>query len=255
MKTRNFVIVALGAFAFFCNAESISNSKINIADNRDHHQQSKILIERYNKIRQVKKMKTIVQDTTLDNICRTIVFNKNNRNIDNSFNEDSIRNSLYEGGIIDYQFEIKEVSDKDTTATFNSFLIADNSNKICMGYIRNANKHILLKTKRFLQFDHCTYTMETEKMNIFKKASKSIITISDVNFYLKTPVPGKYFYQLYNHIPLSTEKVDNIKKYEVQTSKTCDDHAMYDIMVQSTDSNTVFIILNTNNERIAVIKF
>lgn len=255
MKTRNFVIVVLCVFTIFCDAKSISNSNINMADNRDHHLQSKFLIDRYNKKRQEKKMNNIVQDTTLDNICRTLITNRTYRNTDNTFKEDSIRNLIFEGGLIDYQYEIKEVSDKDTTATFNSFLLADNSSKTRMGYIRAANKHILLKTNRFLQYDHCTYSMQTEKMDMFKKVSNSIITISDVTFYLKTPVPGKYFYQLYNHIPLSTEKVDNIKKYEVQTSKTCDDHAMYDIMVQSTDSNTVFIILDTNNERIAVIKF
>lgn len=254
MKASYFVFVALSVFAFFCNAESISNSDKNMTDNIVNHQQSKLLIDRFNKIRQAKKMNEIVQDTTLDNICRTLITNKTYRNLDNTFNENSVRHLLYENGVIDYQYEINEVPDKDTTAIFNSFLLADDSNTIRMGYRKNANKQLLFKTKSFLQFDHWTIAAHSETLSGFNKVTEAAVITDSVICHLKTSNPGKYYYQLYNHIPLSTENLDNIKKYEVQSGITCDNQDMYDIVIKSTDPNAFFIILNKNNERIVVIK-
>jgi len=252
MKARFFVIVALIVFTIFCNAESISNSDNNMTDIRDNHQQSKLLIERYNKIRQVKKLNNIIQDTILDNICRTLITNNKYRNIDQTFNEDSVRHLLYRSGAIDYQYEIKEVSDKDTTAIFNSFLLADDSNTIRMGYRKNANKQILFKTKSFLQFDGWGVAAHSEFMDGFKGVTETAVITDSVFCHLKTSTPGKYYYQLYNHIPLSTEKLDNIKKYEVQTVRASNNQNMYDLVIKSTENNVFFII--SDNEKIIAVK-
>jgi len=255
MEIKYFGIVVLCFFATICNSQSMTDSNIIVTDKGVNHQQSKLLIKRYNKVRQAKKMNDIIQDTALDNICRKLIKDKSYRNIDNTFKEDSIRSLLYESGLIDYQYEIKEVTDKDTTATFNSFLLAENSSKTRMGYIKNANKHILFKTKSFIKYGYCIAHEESEEPQVIGGVETAKIKTTSVIFHIKTSVPGKYFYQLYDHIPLSTERKDTIKKYEVQSSKICDNLNMYDIEIQSTYPNTVFLILNTNNERISVIKY
>ncbi|MEI7677033.1 MAG: hypothetical protein WCJ03_09655 [Bacteroidales bacterium] len=222
--------------------------------------QSKSLINRYNKIRQTKNLNKITQDTILDNVCERLIDDSNYRNIDNTLNEDSIRQLLHRSGIIDYQYEVKEAFDKDTTMAFNAFLMSDNSTNINMGYNRNGNKHMLFKTKSYMKFDHwliSAHSVIIDRLN--STATKVDVKTDSVTGYFKTLNVGRYFYQLYNRIPLSSEKLGNVKKFEVQTLDSNyksgnTDIFKYDLIIKLAVPDAYLIISNDNNERIVIIK-
>lgn len=259
MRIIYFVLTALFTIATSCNSKSIPNSDIIVTDIGVDYQQSKILIERFNRLREINKLNRIIQDTILDDICRTLVSNWSYRNNDNSFKEDSVRKLLYEKGIIDYQYEIKEFSDKDTTAIFKSFLLDADSNCIRMGYRKYANRHILFKTVSYLQFFSWETSAHSDPISAFDHQGTMTTTFKTdfVVCNLRTSKPGKYYYQFCNHIPSSNERLYHFNKYLVEavsTKNKSDNQNIYDLKIRSTDHNAFFIILNKNKERIAVLK-
>lgn len=259
MRICYFAITALIFFATSCNSKSISDSDIIVTDIGVDYQQSKTLIERYNRLREVNKLNRIIQDTILDDICKTLISKRAYRNSDNTFIEDSVRKLLYENGAIDYQYEIKEFSDIDTTAIFKSFLLADNSSCIRMGYRKYADRHILFKTISYLHFITWETASHSNPISLLdnKGVKSATFNTEFVICNLKTSQPGNYYYQFCNHIPLSRERLKCNKKNLVEalkTSITGDDSDIYEIKIKSTDPDAFFIILNKNKERIAVLK-
>ena len=223
--------------------------------NATKHSQSKMLVERYNLLRTEKKLPIIIQDTILDNICKVLITNNQYKNRNNIFIEDSIRQLLYRSNIIDYQYEIKETSVSDTTNTYNSFLLSDKSNNIRLGYAKNKNKHILLKTKKYLRFERWKISASSGNVDGFSQMTTVNLKTDSITGYFKTSTPDKYYYQFYNRIPLSTDKLDSIKRFEVQPQKNEDiDQDSYDLIIKFTDPDVFLIILNNNNERIAILK-
>jgi hypothetical protein len=167
---------------------------------------------------------------------------------------------LYNSGIIEYQYDLKEVLDKDTTAAFNSFLLTENSKNIHVGYKKSGNKHILFKTRSYLKFDHWYVSEHSDPIDALNSNVTTIVLNIKTDWticYFKTSNPDKYYYQFSDHIPLSTDKMDNIKKFEVQTvrsdkKKVTQD--MYDLIIKSKKPDMFLIISNKNNKRIAVVK-
>lgn len=141
MKIKFILIIILLLLNISC-CKITSQENINIK-----HSQSKALIERYNKLRVQNKVPTIIQDTILDNICSVLITNNKYRNKDNAFNEDSIRHLLYRNGVIDYQYNIQETLDNDTIASFNSFLLSDNSSNLHVGYKKKRAYTYIIQNK------------------------------------------------------------------------------------------------------------
>jgi len=223
--------------------------------NTTKHSQSKMLIDRYNILRTEKKLPIIIQDTILDSICKILITNNQYKNRNNIFNEDSVRQLLYRNNIIDYQYEIKEISVSDTANTYNSFLISDKSNNIRLGYAKNKNKHILLKTKNYLKFERWKISVSSGSIDGFSPTTIVNVKTDSIIGYFKTSTSDIYYYQFYSRIPLSTDKLDNIKRFEVQPIKIEDkDQDSYELIIKFTDPDVFLIILNKDYERIAILK-
>lgn len=226
-----------------------------------NHKQSRMLIDRFNALRKVKNLQRIEHDTVLDNIAKILLTDKTKsyRKSTNVYNEDSVRLLFYNKGIIDYQYEIKEISDRDTASVFKDFVLADKWNHIRAGYYRTENKHILLKTKSYLKFDHWFISVHSEPIDPLNngKIAKINVNTDSIIAYFMILTPGKYYYQFYDSIPVSGNKLSNVKKYEVHTtsgSNASIDHNMHDLIIRYKDTNVFLIISNEDNERIAVVK-
>jgi len=251
------------------------NDNFNPTDLSIDSKQSKNLIDRFNTLRSLENLPIIKHDTVLDNISRILLTdNRNNchllqqeyfpqsyRKSAGVYDEDSVRLLLYNSGIIDYQYEIQEIPDKDTADVFNSFFLADKSNHIRMGYYKSANRHILLKTKSYLKFDHATMKSWSDPILIptgvpLDSPLTSKCYTDSIVCHFKILIPDQYYYQFYEKIPLSSEKGGNIKKKEVQMTRGVSMFGEYDFTTTSmgTETEMFLVILNKNNERIAVTK-
>ena len=272
MKTKSIFIIIL--LLMMTGFDSISQT-----DNPINHKQSKKLIDRFNTLRAKDNLESIQQDTVLDNICKILLTdNRNNsqlvllqehfpqsyRKSTGVYDEDSVRFLLRECGIIDYHYEIQEASDKDTAAVFNSFLLADKSNHLRMGYYRNGNRQILFKTKSYLKYSHGTWKewcdpivmpmgvpLDSMEFSSYKNGQDSIV------YHFKILIPDQYYYQFYEKFPLSSEKGGNIKKKKVQMTRGVSMFGTdYDFTTTSMgkETNMWLIISNKKNERVAILK-
>lgn len=250
----NKILIIILIPCIICSAESIFAA----TQQKNNRNQSKQLIARYNKLRLKKNLPLLLHDSLLDNVATKIQLNKGYKNSKGSYKEDSIRMLLYNSGIFEYQYDLKEVLDKDTTAAFNSFLLTENSKNIRVGYKKSGNKHILFKTRSYLKFDHWYISVHSDPIDPLNSKVTTVDVKTDWAIcYFKTLQAGKYYYQFSDHIPLSTDKMDNIKKFEVQTVRRDNKRAtqdMYDLIIKSTKPDMFLIISNKNNERIAVAK-
>ena len=250
MKIKFILIIVSLLNVSCCKIASQENSNIK-------HSQSKVLIERYNILRGKNKLPIMVQDTILDNICKTLISNNKYINSNNTFNEDSIRHLLYRNGIIDYQYNIKVTLDNDTTTIFDSFLLSDNSNHLYVGYAQIKNKHILFKTKSYLKFDHGIVSAHSTQIDGFSKVVHVDIKTDSIIRYFNILEPDKYYYQFYNRLPLNNDDIDTINKMEATTIKI-DDNTMgnikYNLIIKSINSDNFLIISNKKNERVAIVK-
>ena len=224
--------------------------------NSVNHKQSKKLIDRFNMLRAMDNLESIEQDTILDNISKILLTNKTYKNSAGVYNEDSVRSLLYRNGIIDYQYEIQEVSDKDTATVFNSFLLADKFDYIRMGYYSNGNRHILLKTKSYLKFNHWLITCHSDPINGLENETSAKAYTDSVICYLKVLKPDEYYYQFYNRMPLNID--NNVEKKKVQItpgiSRFGEYVGEYDFGIKATGKEIYMflIISNKNNEGVAM---
>ena len=234
-----------------------SQNLLESSQKMDNRNRSKQLIERFNKLRTAKNLKSFQHDTLLDNISN-ILINEERFKVNNTYKEDSVRLLLYKKGIIDYQYEITEFLDKDTASTYKSFLLNDLDDNLKVGFTKKNNTNILFKTKSYLKFSYGT--VFCQPFDIDRRHSKSIkvdIKTDSINRYFKMMKPDKYYYQFSNRIPLNSEKLDNTQKNEIQIKKTTNENErneVYDFSIKSTNSNMFLIISNKKNERVVVVK-
>lgn len=256
MKIRNLLLGALCIIVVSCNADSTADIDINVADCKVDHQQSQLLVDRFNEVRQANGIPLLLHDTILDNICRLLVTNKAYLNNNTAFREDSVRQLLYVNGIIDYQFSIDVVLDKDTAALFNSFLLSDDLCTTHIGYLNYANKHIIFKTNNYLTFTKWYIQVHSSVIDGFSNDNSADVFTDSIACYLKTSKPDKYYCQFCDHIPLIEENLDKIKRFEVQAVKSNDSSSaqeMYDLVIGTKDADKSFIISDMNMKRIAVL--
>jgi len=270
MKAKSILIITLSLIitGFSCLFSQNGNSTIT-ADLPVNSKQSKNLIDRFNALRASDNLQSIKHDSVLDNISKKLLTDKTYRKSKKSrktagvFDEDSVRLLLYKSGIIDYQYEVQEILDKDTANVFNSFLLADNSNYIRAGYYKNENKHILFKTKSYLKYTHGTMKNWCDPIKIpmgvpidpMNPPSAKCYVDSIVN-YFKVLIPDQYYYQFYEKIPLSSEKGGNIKKKKVQITRGVSMYGEYDFTTIALGQKAYMflIISNKNNERVVIIR-
>ena len=253
MKIKNIVLVVISNLFIFCTATSIKSSGNSIVstsvdtDVNVNHKQSQSLIERYNNIQ---------TDTILDNVCAKIIQNRKFRNANNSFNEDSIRNLMFSSGITDYQYELIELNDVDTLKEFSNFISNDRFANLRMGYMKNGNNHILLKTKRYLKFEYSEARCYSDATDIMKNKylKKSIILnikTDTVKYFVKPIINDDYYYQFSNKIPL----VVNNTPYGL---KRKGERFNLDKLVffanNEQESNMFLIILNKNGLIVTILK-
>ena len=114
-----FIMTVLLAMTVCGNLLSQNNNstQTNLSAN---HKQSKNLIDRFNKFRALENLQSIEHDTILDNVSKILLTDKTFKKSKGIYNEDSVRLLLYRSGIIDYQYEIQEISDKDTATVFKT---------------------------------------------------------------------------------------------------------------------------------------
>ena len=275
MNTKYTFIIVLLLTITGCVGLLSQNDNFITTDLSINSKQSKNLIDRFNTLRAMDNLESIKHDTILDNICKILLTdNRNNCNLvlkeyfpqsyrksAGVYDEDSVRLLLYNSGIIDYQYEIQEVSNKDTANVFSSFFLADKWNHIRAGYYKTEDKHILFKTKRYLKYDHGTAKTWCDPIEIPMGVPLDLPLTSkcytdSIVCHFKILIPDQYYYQFYKKIPLSSEKEENIKKKEVQMIRGVSKFGEYDFTTISmgTETEMFLVILNKNNERVAVTK-
>ena len=201
-------------------------------------------------------LESIEQDTVLDNISKILLTNKAYKNSAGVYNEDSIRSLLYRNGIIDYQYEIQEISNKDTVSVFKTYTLANKSKHIRMGTYKSANKHILFKTKSYLKFDHGLGYARSDVMSAFSYETSAKVYTDSIFRYFKMLELDEYQYQFYDRIPSSLDKMDNIGKKKVQANRGVSIYGEHDVEVKAigTEVDMFLIISNKNDERVVVVK-
>lgn len=178
------------------------------AQERWDYNQSKKLIERYNKLRLEKGISIIHHDTILDNNAKILLTYDKYKKNDKYYIADSIRNLLYKSGITDYQYEIIELYDKDTLSCFNKLFLADKTKNIQMGYARHENNQIIIKTKKFLKFEHGEVACHTNIIDPLGNNKSISITTDSIHYFLNRVIPENYYYAFFNEIPLSSQDVN-----------------------------------------------
>jgi len=253
MKAKSIFIVIL--LLAITGLVGLLSQNSNVTDNQG---QSINPIDSVNTLHPTDNLESIEQDTVLDKISKILLTNKSYKNSAGVYNEDSIRSLLYRSGIIDYQYEIQEISDKDTVSVFKTSTLAGKSKHIRMGSYKSANKHILFKTKNYLKFDHGRGYARPFRADLLNPDVKTTATVyTDSIFrYFKILEPGEYYYQFYDRIPSSVYSMDNIEKKKVQANRGVSMYGEYDVEIKAagTETDMFLIISNKNNERVVVIK-
>jgi len=256
-----FIIILLSVMTGYNSLLSQDNNSV-ATDLSMDSKRSKNLINRFNTLRASEGLPSIEHDTVLANIGKILLTDetKTFRKSEGVYDEDSVRLLLlYEKGIIDYQYEIKEISDKDTAAVFKDFLLADRWNHIHAGYYKTKDKHILLKTKSYLKYV-CGGASQRLEVTVAEGTNppmrKTKSHIDSIINYFKILTPGQYYYQFCKKIPLSNEKEKNIKKKKIKITPGISMYGEYDFVVKASEPETYMflIISNENNERIVVIR-
>jgi len=257
MRIKNLLFAVLCIVLISCNEESTSDIDIYVVDCKVNYEQSQLLVDRFNTIRQANGIPMLYHDTILDNICRFLVTNKSYIQENGTFREDSVRQLLYENGIIDYQFSINVVSDKDTSELFDSYLLTNDFCTSYIGYLKYANKHIIVKTKSYLTFVNWYIEGHCDVIDGFSNETTAKCYTDSVACTLRATKSGKYYCQFCDHIPLIGENLVKLKRFEMQkvvpdvTDLTQD---FFDLVIGTIDVDKCFVITDENMKRLAVLK-
>ena len=217
---------------------------------------NKSLFNKYNAIRVKANQNEIYHDTILDEICKVLLTNCNYKNENNEFKEDSIHSLFYRFGIIDYQYNLAYFSDNDTLSKFRDFILSDNFPFIQMGYAKEKNNHILLKTKKYLKFHHAEVTAhsnEVDPLNNSKINHNIFVTNDSIKYYFKKLIPDDYYCYFSNHIPLEDNNIVGTIDYVKVVNNY---EGNYDIVFISKkkETNMYLIAINKNNNIITALK-
>jgi len=256
MKKIKYFICILFFIPIILSAQTL----IETPQQKDNLNHSKQLIERYNKLRIKRVLSNIQHDTILDNITMEIQSNRKYRKSMNLFNEDSIRLLLHKKGITDYQYEIKEVLDKDTASSYKSFLLNDLFVNLRVGICKKNNRTILFKTKSFLKFDHWEEYVHSPKIDGLHYKSKTIrvdIKTDSIKCYMKTLIQGKYTFYTSDLIPSKSDRISIMtKKPSIIKQNNKSLKKPYDLVftLKDKECNKYLIVVNENYEKIAILK-
>ena len=211
MKAKySFIIILL---LTICSSLLSQNNNSDLSAN---YKQSKNLIDRFNKLRALENLQNIEYDSVLVNVGKILLTDKTFKNSMGVYDEDSVRLLFYTNGIIDYQYEIQEMSNKDTATVFKDFLLTDKHNYIRAGYYKHGNEHILLKTKSYLKLDHWLVSFHSDVMDAKKPNTEAKVYTDSILGQFKILEPNEYYCQFYYRIPLSTDNIDFIEKKKIQ---------------------------------------
>lgn len=251
----NFLIkVICIIFAFQGSVFSQPNAKKNPKHDYDQIR-SGTLIKQYNTLRKLQHLPALKHDTVLDRICSTLISNPIYRNKNNQFNSDSIHSLIHKNGLIDYQYEIREFTDKDTATVFRTFLQTDQWPCVNIGYKRIGNKHLLLKTRSYLKFDHGEAKVHSTTISGFdnRKTSKADVFTDSVTVYISQIVKGKYYSTYTDKIPHQSGEMKNKVR---QAGKNCRTSKNIDLcfMANGPDVDKYLVITNVNRVIVAVIR-
>lgn len=257
MRIKNLLFAVLSIVLVSCNTDYTSDIDIYVADCKVNYEQSQLLVDRLNTIRQANGIPLLYHDTILDNICRFLVTNKSYIQKNGSFREDSVRQLLYENGIIDYQFSINVVPDKDTSELFNSYLLSNDFCTSHIGYLTYANKHIIVKTNSYLTFVNWFAKVHSDVIDGFSNETTAKCYTDSVACTLRTTKSGRYYCQFCDHIPLIGENLVKLKRFEMQTvvSNVADStQEFFDLVIGTKDVDKCFVITDEKLKRLAVLK-
>lgn len=226
------------------------------------HNRSKQLIDRYNKVRRSKSLPIIQHDTILDNVAYEILHNiRKYKKSTTEFNEDSIRFTFYNSGVVDYIFEIKVIPENDGAGNkFKAFFLADRSRNIKMGYSKYGAKNLLIKTNSYVKFEHAECFMPALHIDWLHNKSKTMQVSAkndSIKYYLKIVTPGKYYYHYSNQISSNNDSINDIKRYKarvVTTNNKGMQNNFFDLVITSKNPELYLIITNEKKEKVAILK-
>lgn len=257
MRIKNLLFAFLSILLVSCNADLTSGIDIYVADCKVNYEQSQLLVDRINATRQENGIPLLYHDTILDNICRFLVTNKSYIQKNGTFREDSVRQLFYEKGIIDYQFSINVVPDKDTSELFNSYLLSNDFCTSRIGYLTYANKHIIVKTNNYLTFVNWFAVVRSDVIDGFSNETTAKVYTDSVACTLRTTKSGRYYCQFCDHIPMTGENLAKLKRFEMQTvvSNVADStQDFFNYVIGTKDVDKYFVITDDKMKRLAVLK-
>lgn len=255
-------MIFLSVFPYFL----IAQDSLDLSIQKNNIENSKRLIEHYNKLRSLKSLPPIKHDSILDDVTNEVLTpDIKYRKSFNSFNEDSIRFLLYNKGILDYKYELIEVADNDTISSFKKFFMSDASNNIRCGYARKDGKNLYIKTRKYLEYGYAVSHISSEPGYYIDKyhpnQSSTIKIFTDsIEFHVKAVVPGKYKFYYSDKIPLNSERSKHQVFFDIKTGEVTDppfgNRSLLDfnLVIKSKYPDKYIIIENEYDELIAVIK-
>ncbi|GEM_PF-2303550 len=256
-----FILIFLSLFPYFLFAQQ----PISLSIQKNETDNSRRLIEYYNKLRSLKSLPQIKHDSLLDIVTNEVLSHDiKYRKSFNSFNEDSIRLLLYNKGIIDYKYELIEIANNDTISAYTKFFINDKSNNIRSGYATNDGRNLLIKTKNYIKYGYAEVVCCSEKIDALHEKSQSsyakVITDS-ITYHFKGLYPCRYWFYYSDRIPLSSEISKKQVLFEVRTEKTTKPSHLehinssdFDLVITSKFPKKFIVIENEKNELVAIIK-
>lgn len=249
MKTKLLTALWLSISLVSC-LNKTQECDVRISDNS----QSNVLFDNCNKQRLKNNLNVVYHDTILDNICKVLLLQNMKKN--NTYNVDSIHLLFYKNGIIDYQFEIIEFTDNKMLESFRNFILSDNFPFLQVGYARNSNQHIILKTKKYLKFHHGEGSTHSTEIDPLKTKSNQQFTFKNdiVKYYLQRMIIVDYYYSFSKKIPSKkNDDILDIRNYGKIVNNIRDN---YDIVFTAKDKETqkFLIVQNSFNEIVAILK-
>lgn len=255
-----FILIFLCVFPYFLFAQN----PLDLSIQKNNIDNSKRLIEHYNKLRSLKSLPQIKHDSILDDVTNEVFSNElKYRKSFNSFNEDSIRFLLRNKGIIDYKYELIEMDDNDTISSFKKYFMLDASNNIRCGYTRKDGKNLLVKTKKYLEYGYSVSYTSSETGNYMheKNQSTSIKIFTDsIYYYVKAVIPGKYKFYYSDMIPLNSEISKDQIFFDIEIGEETNppfgnrNLLDFNLVIKSKHLDKFIVIINEKNELIAFIK-
>jgi hypothetical protein len=255
---------------FFIICLSLLSTNIISQDTLKNYEQkvivneSKKLISKYNNLREKELLPKIEHDSILDMISNEVLINtKKYKNAYNSIIEDSLRYLLYNNGVLDYKYEIFELSKNDSLSSFDSFLLNDRSDNIRCGFAARTDKKLLIKTKSYLMFGYTELSVSSEKKDWLHSPTQNAtfnIIVDSVKYHVKERVKGEYCYYYSDRIPSSSSEnfncISQISETKVNpnNSEIAIKFSDFNLVITSKFPKKFIVIKDKKNEIIGILK-